>query len=707
MTRLIERFIEMSYFRMLGGRYGRIFLVLGFIIIFVVLMYLHEGIFDAPLGVLNENSVTKSEFYYTDLALLEQKSAVKEVFIEKEVGPVPTNQWFSSITFTQASEPFFAYPLAVKMEGDGLGISYPQVVSTEKTIFASYVEDIRLIFAYDATSAIASYDDFSVEVAQRQENELLAITRVTHGSPFVFTHLKSLKAVSVRAPNAKLAEVTSGTWTINVGDKQFALFFDPQQIQAKQIAGNLSLHVLQENSLLSIAVLPDNSHIEAFRLFASDPIVGTRVEHIVNGEFLETHFSLETQRGQNTLWALLPWQMKGLKESPQSFGVYKTLKGNQQLLLGNKFVIRESATVPEPHLDISLLSAYQKEELRQFIKEDISRVSFPEEDTYFGGKKLYAVANLLDLSMQLDMAEEGKQLQKQLQVELDGWRERSLSFQGQKSKYFSYDPLIKGIVGEKASFGSELFNDHHFHYGYFIYAASILARYDGEYLERNEEFINLLVKDIANFERSDKNFPYLRVFDVYEGHSWASGTALFADGNNQESSSEAVNAWYAVYLWSKAIENSELENAALWLYNRESRSALENWLNPDLSEPRFVQFRHPFVSLVWGGKLDWATWFDAAPESILGIQLIPMSPGQLYLGQDAKRIQQNLTSVHLGTATKFKDYLIMYQALANPALAKSFMNGITDEQIDSANTKSYLFAWAHVLEAKKKQSPIQ
>ena len=53
-------------------------------------------------------------------------------------------------------------------------------------------------------------------------------------------------------------------------------------------------------------------------------------------------------------------------------------------------------------------------------------------------------------------------------TQVDGCAERS-------AFCFGYDPDWKGVVGQTAAFGSELFNDHHFHYGYFLYAAAVLA----------------------------------------------------------------------------------------------------------------------------------------------------------------------------------------------------------------------------------------
>ena len=61
--------------------------------------------------------------------------------------------------------------------------------------------------------------------------------------------------------------------------------------------------------------------------------------------------------------------------------------------------------------------------------------------------------------------------------------------------------------------------------------------------------VDLLIKDCANPDRDDRRFPFLRHFDAYAGHSWANGPALFAEGNNEESSSEDANFATAVILW--------------------------------------------------------------------------------------------------------------------------------------------------------------
>ena len=125
--------------------------------------------------------------------------------------------------------------------------------------------------------------------------------------------------------------------------------------------------------------------------------------------------------------------------------------------------------------------------------------------------------------------------------------------------------------------GSDEFNDHHFHYGYFIYAAAILAQYDADFLSAHKDGINLLVADIANYKTGEE-LPLRRAYDPYAGHSWASGAAPFSDGNNQESSSEAINAWTGVALWGEVSGNDALEMQAGWLLSNEALTAQRYWL---------------------------------------------------------------------------------------------------------------------------------
>ena len=64
-----------------------------------------------------------------------------------------------------------------------------------------------------------------------------------------------------------------------------------------------------------------------------------------------------------------------------------------------------------------------------------------------------------------------------------------------------------------------------------------------------------------------------RTKDWYDGHAWASGIFAFADGKNQESTSESVNGWYAIYLWGEATNNDRVRDLGRLMTALEIRAA--------------------------------------------------------------------------------------------------------------------------------------
>ena len=108
------------------------------------------------------------------------------------------------------------------------------------------------------------------------------------------------------------------------------------------------------------------------------------------------------------------------------------------------------------------------------------------------------------------------------------------------------------------------------------------------------------------------------------------------DGNNQESTSEAVTAWTGLSLWADATKNEPLRTEATWMLAGEQQTALLYGLRARPQRPGLPGFGHQIVSLNWGGKRDYATWFSPAPAAMLAILVLPASPSSAaYLGGDA------------------------------------------------------------------------
>lgn len=129
-----------------------------------------------------------------------------------------------------------------------------------------------------------------------------------------------------------------------------------------------------------------------------------------------------------------------------------------------------------------------------------------------------------------------------------------------------YDTVWKGVVSSAsyggdvgADFGNTLYNDHHFHYGYFIHAAAIIGTLDPSWIDANKDYVNMLVRDSGNAAWNDPLFPFSRGFDWYHGHSWAKGLFESFDGKDQESSSEDSMYAYSLKMWGKTIGDKSME----------------------------------------------------------------------------------------------------------------------------------------------------
>ena len=311
-------------------------------------------------------------------------------------------------------------------------------------------------------------------------------------------------------------------------------------------------------------------------------------------------------------------------------------------------------------------------------------------DTYFGGKDVYRMAQLARVARAAGAGDAARKIRERAVSELDAWLTRSSTCTASSTRCFSYDTAFKGVLGRKASFGSDEFNDHHFHYGYFLGAAALLAKGHPDLLDRWRPTLTALAEDIASPAANSK-LPALRTFDPYAGHSWAAGKSVFADGNNQESSSEAISAWNGLALWARADGNRTLARQATWQLSLETAAARAYWL-----QPRHLPagYGHSFVSLNWGGKREWATWFSADPAAILGIQLLPMPPVLAQGHVDKKRVRANVADASAGGFdTSFGDYLTMYLALAEPGRALHIGRHLPDSALDDGDSRSYLLAW--------------
>ncbi len=289
-----------------------------------------------------------------------------------------------------------------------------------------------------------------------------------------------------------------------------------------------------------------------------------------------------TKGGMN--YANLPLLMWALPHHVQSFDqrtgqgrtalqLQTTTKGIATALLG------DSWTMNEPNLpfdmgfapwtpsngSVTRLSPSAIQVIQRAARNEVSQDMSAASNTgsmYFSGKVLSKYATLIytmhSLSEQQDLAAAG----------LIKLKAAFATFvQNKQMIPLVYETAWKGVVStgsylngdSGADFGNTYYNDHHFHWGYFIHTAAVIASLDPTWLPGNADWVNMLVRDAANPSEDDPYFPVSRSFDWYHGHSWAKGLFESADGKDEESSSEDAMFAYAIKMWGAAIGDANME----------------------------------------------------------------------------------------------------------------------------------------------------
>ena len=272
---------------------------------------------------------------------------------------------------------------------------------------------------------------------------------------------------------------------------------------------------------------------------------------------------------------------------------------------------------------------------------------------------------------------------------------------GSSSAAFAYHDTWGTLIGYPASYGadSEL-NDHHFHYGYFLWAAAVVARFDPAWADSEAwgGMVDLLVSDAANWDRSDTRYCFLRNFEPYVGYSYAAGHAGFAAGNNQESSSESMNFAAGCLMWGETTGRDDIRDLGLFLLAVESASIEQYWF--DVDEQVFpAEMPRDLAGIVWDAGATYATWWTANVEEIHGINMLPITGGSLYLGArvDAvERLWAYFLAENGGGPTVWQDILWSYQAFFDPQSALSSLQtwAYTPEGGDS---KARAYWWMSAL----------
>jgi endoglucanase Acf2 len=629
--------------------------------------------------------------------------------------PFPTNRWWSSLVALPFSERQYPHPLAVAERAEGLQVRYPGPdIRANDACICGWMESDPpgdLILGHSAVARfdaarLAGWSDWFVR-ARFEKGDASMEVSYGHGSPIVFATFRGGDPI-VRFPSPPEVFHDAGGVLGVCRDHRCYLLVGPASSRWSGV-GTAQLRSLGGTGRFALALLPDGQREEAVERFtraARIPVDNTTVAWTVDEPRSRVHvrFSYSLAGGPGThattLFALYPHQSAALVEaaSRPELGSYMTVRGRMSLREGDSFELEHPFPGVLPALP--LVPGTDTDALRALVRRDAATDS-AARDTYWSGKELGRLAELHALARQLGLSAEANALEMRLRTRLEAWFDaRYDPTDPSTGGTFYYDPRWGALLGYPSSYGlSESLNDHHFQYGYFLRAAAELGRSDPTWLgpDAYGPFVDLLVRDIASSRRDDPAFPFLRNFDPYAGHSWASGDGVSGDGNNQESSSEALAAWTALVLLGEIRGDRKLRDTGIYLYASELAAVEAYWFDVDRQNfPR--DYPHPVVPQIWGGKGAYATYFSQEPEALQGINWLPFHGGSLYLGrypEFAARSYGALVAARGGTHWKmWSDLVVMYRALTDPADAERQWHDLapwTDPE--AGNSRSNVAQW--------------
>jgi endo-1,3(4)-beta-glucanase len=663
--------------------------------------------------------------------------------------PTPTHKWWGSIPFlgemsignpadpahitpdpiiariTTRGARVMGIPSGLTASANGFGYPIPDPFAEVFDGIAIGNTNFASMQAY-----LKDHSDGSVTVEWQSGGQAVMEATFVYGSPYAYfkAHAGELVVRTLRANGGEKGTFydqgdSLGVWTSVSGNRNNFLvtgegsttFGNPtsNEIVVSNASKELTLTYLPET-----AGTPSASVTSFFESRARAVVAAVDIDYSVdrsNNSVTVSHIYRDRQGAPiQTIAGLQPLQWKNSAQATTGVQV-RSARGTIKFSQTDRFDYQLPFIGVLPALP-SINGTFDPVRLKNLVSEFVSQGPAAwndRTDTYWAGKNYGKVAELIAIADSIGMTAEAAQLLTWLKSELADWFTAETNGSLDVKKYFVYDDEWNTLLGLEESFAAhQQLNDHHFHYGYFVRAATEICRMDISWCGADQygPMIELLIRDYAA-EAGDPMFPYMRNFDPANGFSWASGPANFLRGNNNESTSEAATAYGAIVLFGLVTGREDLVERGMYLHASTTAAYWEYWNNIDgynsvgATEDNFpAGYNRITTSIIWGEGATFSTWFSGAFAHILGIQGLPSNPLILHVGQYADYMA-DYVALGLSQSSNLKpsglpddqwrDLWWNLWAMTDPEAALADYNSVGDYLPEAGETKAHTYHWIH------------
>lgn len=340
----------------------------------------------------------------------------------------------------------------------------------------------------------------------------------------------------------------------------------------------------------------------------------SNVPNDASGKWYDSLYSVTKEDLDSTIGAVyqIPAGNNQPTTSPYGFGKNVTRMA-RAIVIGDELIERYNAVDPS-----------------NFRKDSLTKLTARARDTLYGFLTRYSTG--------VNMA----------------WNPPPPSWSGGQNNKLIWDQRYGGVIsylgwmGEDNTdpyvynfdFGNARYNDHAFHYGYMLYAAAVVAK--KKTLAGNTlQAITDLARDIGNPSYADPHFTPHRHKDWYDGNSWMNGLQCQAAGRDQESVSEAANAYYGLYTLGLALNNENMKNTGKLMLAAEVRSFKKYYRAVQQTNPNYGDYTNQYlvVGNMWHSLIQNQT-YGKVPRFIYGVHMLPKNPfiNQMWDGTFANEV---------------------------------------------------------------------
>ncbi|MEM1095417.1 MAG: glycosyl hydrolase [Bacteroidota bacterium] len=629
--------------------------------------------------------------------------------------PIQTTDFWSSLLYPffgdQHSGVLYSHPISAKAVATGLQIGYtPTPVFAENDYAYPHRPQLTVgIEGLSTSQTVADgYGDWTVTAQWTDGTRMLHAT-LGHGLPFVFFEAEGGNAHIALSASPTVWLDAGHVLGITVEGRHYGLF-GPSGSEWV-VGGSTLTSALGGQTYFSVALLPDATAatLDRFRARAYAFVTDSRVawQYDEASSCVQTTYSYTTElkesgNGQlnETLTALYRHQWRHTTDTVTDLR-YASPRGEMRLFEGNTFTtdLRFDGILPT----LPDRGAYSRGTLAELVGQ-VAQQALRVGPTYTNGKAMGRMARVIHIADQLGRDGERDAMLDKLKARLEEW------FTAGGAQQYVYDATWHTLTGYPSDYYADSqINDDHFHAGYAIMAAATIAQYDPAWAAQAHwgGMVNLLIQDASNWDRTDTRFPFLRSFDAYAGHAWASGHGAFDEGNNQESSSESMHFAAAVILWGELTGQQAIRDLGVYLYATEASAIEQYWF--DVEEAVFpTDYGRTALGIVWGREGAYTTWFGDAPEFIHGINILPVTSASMYLARHPEYVSANYAAVaeaRGGAPRRWRDVFWQYLAFSEPDRALDLYLAAPDYRPFDGESRAHTMHWLYNMAAMGRIDP--